>query len=212
MDSSVSQLFWIIIIITVFAASVVKRFLANKAKANARNNAREQEGAGSVKPRPVRQQTKSEWENFLGDMFGVKPVKAQDNRPEIENRPEAKYVEAEAEEEEEEKETITHKSVELKKPEILEESGISEFNSTIEKRHLKSTTEKNAAKQSISESDIFKPLSASGPEYELQTKKRSNVLKNMFRKEGLKNAVIYSEIIGPPVGLRKRSLFRYKNQ
>ncbi|MGR3319297.1 MAG: hypothetical protein ACUZ8O_12570 [Candidatus Anammoxibacter sp.] len=209
MDSGVSQLFWIIIIITVFVASVVKRFLANKAKANARNNAREQEGAGSVKPRPVRQQTTSEWENFLGDMFGVKPVKAQDNRPEIENRPEAKYVEAEAAEE---KETITHESVELEKPGILEESGISEFHSTIEKRHLKSTTEEDAAKQSIFETDIFKPLSVSGSEYELRTKKRSYILKNMFRKEGLKNAIIYSEIIGPPVGLRKRSLFRYKNQ
>ena len=206
MDSGVSQLFWVIIIITIFGASIIKRFLANKAKANARNNAREQDDVDSDRPKPVRrQQTTSEWENFLGDMFGVKPVRAPDDRPKTRNRPEAEHVETK------EKEAIAHESVELEESGILEGSGISEFHSTIEDRHLKSTIEDDAAKQSISGSDIFRPLSASGSEYELHTKKKSEVLNYMSKKEGLKNAIIYSEIIGPPVGLRKRSLFRYKN-
>ncbi|MGR3221052.1 MAG: hypothetical protein ACUZ8H_14745 [Candidatus Anammoxibacter sp.] len=198
MDSGVSQLFWIVIIITVFAASVVKRFLVNKSKTNAKNNIREQDGVGESKP--ARQQTTSEWENFLGDMFGVKPVREPNNRPGIERRPKANHIEAK------EKKQTAHENV------VGEEHGITEFHTTIEDRHLKSSIEVDAAKKSLFESDIFGPLSTSWEEYALRTKKRSEILNNMFKKGGLKDAIIYSEIIGPPVGLRKRSLFWYKHQ
>ena len=88
-----------------------------------------------------------------------------------------------------------------------------EFRAVIEDRHLKSALEKDVFKSTIQDQRIHSTLSESKEAYKKKTSPKQAGIHpyKIHQKEGPKDAIIFSEIIAPPLALRrKRSLFRHR--
>lgn len=201
MEIGILQLFWVVLILVIFIASVVKRYLSNKKSRDrlSRENVRDREQDKSIKLR--KQRGRPEWEDFMSDMFGIEPIQIKTRKPPKKDRAETKQVVT--------KENEYKEYVDKKSPELMEE-GISEFHGTIEDRHIKSQIEEVLKPSAIEPHVISSSFeSEQGYKPEIERKKIKSLHYNIFKKDGLKNAIIYSEIIGSPIGLRKRSIFRH---
>lgn len=199
MEIGILQLFWLVIILVIFIASVVKRYISAKKSRDrlSKENVGNMEEVKRI--RPERQQGRPEWEDFMSDMFGIEPIRVKSQKP-LEN-----VVIRTKKTETEEKKYADEKMEELT------EQGMPEFHATIEDRHIKSKIEEDVLKPSVSEPHVVSASFESGQESkpEIEGKKIKAMPYNIFKENGLKDAIIYSEIIGLPIGLRKRSILRH---
>ena len=192
MEIGLLQLFWLVLIMAIFIVSAIKRYLRNKKSQSKLSNINIREREELKRRKLQDKKVKTGWEEFMSDMLGVEPIEIRPKRPEKEDRPELKHKEKK-------------KKEEVAKTESIEtvESGIREFHTSIEDRHIKSQLEEKVLQPTIAESHIV-PVTTKQKKEKVYTPLSNRI----FRKNGFKEAIIFSEIISTPVVLRKRSRFR----
>ena len=207
MEKGILQIFWVIIIIAILAFNIIKRVSANKKKDRTVNDGRTREDNSYRKDNDRKPVKKIDWENIIGNILGVefdKPQLRKVSSPR-EEFDEADYVDGE-----------TVKDV-IPEDESIE-AGISEFHTSIEDRHLETTlkpeTEFHTSIEDRHLETTLKPeteLDSSNLVHTAKIKhhkdikcKKSRIIKNkILNKHDLQTAIIFSEIIGPPVSRRK---------
>lgn len=201
MEIGLLQLFWLVLIMAIFIASAIKRYLRNRKAQNKLSNVNVREREELKRRRAQDQKSKSGWEDFMSDMFGVEPIEIRTRRPQSEDRRKPRHKEI--------------KKKEKVKTEILEveavESGINEFHSSIEDRHIESQLNENVLQSAIAKPQIVSSVESKAKEeykHQKMQKEYSPIAHSIFRKNGFKEAIIFSEIIGTPVALRKKSRFK----
>ncbi|MCF6149803.1 MAG: hypothetical protein E3K37_14200 [Candidatus Kuenenia sp.] len=200
MEIGILQLIWFVIIIVIFLVSILKHSLNRKSKERLpEEKVRNRQEPGDIHSK--RQKMKPEWQDLLDTVFGNERLQMQTGK-EV-NKTQGQDISAE---------TVENDSAERKAGKSGDQK-IPEFHAAIEDQHLKSDLEKNILKPSIQGQHIYPTLSEFKDEYKKITIPKQTITPSykIHRKGGPKDAIIYSEIIAPPLGLReKRSLFRYR--
>lgn len=182
------QLIWIVLLLVILLVSVIKRIIGQKrGKRLDRVNLGESivKKETSARPRPKERDT--EWERFLRDMLGIEtPVYKTEKEPKEKPVSDSERVADISEKVEIGLEPVSAEK-ELDKPVRIKSK--SHPVPEVEKRHLKPTIEEHYVK-----------VEESGVKME---KEMAVAPFNLFKKVGLKDAIVYSEIIGPPLAKRK---------
>ncbi|MBE7547887.1 MAG: hypothetical protein K8F34_14080 [Candidatus Kuenenia stuttgartiensis] len=200
MEIGILQLIWFVFIVVILLASIIKRSLNRKSQERfSGKNVRRREESRDINS--GKQQGKSGWQDFLDTMSGNEHLPVQTQKKVKGGQRQATYSETMANES---AESRAVKSEAHKTP---------EFRAVIEDRHLKSAPEKDVFKSTIQGQRIHSTLSESKEAYKKKTSPKQAGIHpyKIHQKEGPKDAIIFSEIIAPPLALRrKRSLFRHR--
>lgn len=197
MEIGILQLIWFVFIVVILLASIIKRSLNRKSQERfSGKNVRRREESRDINS--GKQQGKSGWQDLLDTMYGNERLPVQTQRKVKRGLRQATYSETTANES---AESRTVKSEGQKTP---------EFRAVIEDRHLKSALEKDVFKSTIQGQRIHSTKEA----YKKKTSPKQAGIHpyKIHQKEGPKDAIIFSEIIAPPLAFRrKRSLFRHRH-
>ncbi|QII13670.1 hypothetical protein KsCSTR_42910 [Candidatus Kuenenia stuttgartiensis] len=200
MEIDILQLIWFVFIVVILLAGIIKRSLNRKSQERfSGNNVRRREESRDINS--GKQQGKSGWQDLLDTMYGNEHLPVQTQKKVKGGQRQATYSETMANES---AESRAVKSEARKTP---------EFRAVIEDRHLKSAPEKDVFKSTIQGQRIHSTLSESKEAYKKKTSPKQAGIHpyKIHQKEGPKDAIIFSEIIAPPLALRrKRSLFRHR--
>ena len=194
MEIGFTQLFWVVIILAVFLVSAIKRFKRQKQEAQLANGEDEIDESGEIETdRPGNRQKSSNWDSFISEALGLEPEHVQIRKPD--NKEPGKLYVPEIETE---NESIVAESDETKKDRDAVGTDVQE----LANHHLTSNIEENAFGSTFDESDSGKPGTVCLKETGYcKTEKTGSYV---IDRSSLKKAIIYSEIIGPPVSLRSR--------
>ncbi len=200
MEVGILQLFWIFLFLAILAFNVIKRVSANKKKENTIKGRKTVDDEGYRKDKEIKPAKKIEWESIIGNIFGV----------EFDN-PQLKRVRA-PREEVEELEEAEHVDTEKRHDVVVDDDSmkaeISELHSSIEDRHIDTITGDTILDTTLKpekESDSVYHVNVPENNYNKEAKIRKVIRNKILSKNDLKTAIIFSEIIGPPVSRRKRS-------
>ncbi|MDR4508107.1 MAG: hypothetical protein MRJ65_07715 [Candidatus Brocadiaceae bacterium] len=200
MEIGILQLIWFVFIVVIFLASIIKRSLNRKSQERLPGkNVRKREENKDIDS--GKQQRKPGWQEFLATLYGNESIPVQIQKKIERRQKQATYSEAM---ENESAESNTAPSEDRKTP---------EFHAKIEDRHLTSDLEKKVLKSSIQDQHIHSKFSELQDEGKKKTRPRQTVAHSLkiHQKGGPKDAIIFSEIIAPPLGLRRnRSIFRHR--
>ncbi len=195
MEIGFTQLFWAVIILAVFLVSAIKRFKRQKQEAQLTNGEDEIDESGEMETdRPGNRQKKSNWDSFISEALGLEPQHVQIKKPD--NNEEArKLYEPEIETE--------HESIVAETDETEEQwDAVGTDTQELVNLHLTSNIEGNTLGSSFDLSDSDEP--GTGYLKEPGYCKTGKTGSYFMDRSSLKKAIIYSEIIGPPVSLRSR--------
>ncbi len=197
MDSKLSQLFWFAVILIVIIFNIIKFIKKQKPDDN---QSRELKRRAGQKPITARRkpEKKMEWDSFVTGILGFEQperpvrrvVKAKPKPAKQAPLPEAERIEAEKE----------VKPLDYNSHDIGSGRLANKLETSIEGREMESFVESHHLETSIDTFGVEEPDAT----YAIKRKSKKRYLQNFLREGGLKEAVIFAEIIGPPASKKRR--------
>lgn len=183
MKTDISQLIWLAIILIIFFSSIIKRLLSKRSKDKpAKRDVSKYDKRTEVKH--GKQKTQMEWLDFVTNVLGLETPQVEIRR-QNENSESELYDHAIRKQEDQKAEQLDITHSEIKKQQ-LETTITAPFTSSIQDEY-------------------------GDKEEDKRDKSKINILDNIATKGTLKNAIIFSEIIRPPVSKRKKTIGRHNS-
>lgn len=219
METGILQLFWVIVIVTIFAATLVKRLFNNK-KGDQQARRSGSERKDIVRPEPGKRRLMHEWQDMVDDMLDRESMRTQQTEPRSSRRRLTEDVAVDENDsgynnrvEEDETKDDEAGDMDADRVPSDQHGNVSEFHATIEDRHIKPSIDDVTANHSA----IYTPpiLSTSFEHEEKRgkiKKTRRSPIHAILARDGLRNAIIYAEIIGLPKGLKRKGEHYHVNR
>lgn len=195
MEIGFTQLFWLVIILTVFVLSVLKRFKQQKQKDKITDKSVEE----FTEDEPEEFKYRLDLNSFVNKALGLetihdKPIIKKNSNTRLPNKTETNSEKIVTE--------IENTSFNNNNDHTITDK----LHSTIKEQHLHSPIGNSSFGPSFNKPSADGVLIHS---YETQNNAYEQINKrkiNVFENDSLKKAIIFSEIISPPISLRKRKL------
>ena len=208
MKTDISQLIWLAIILIILFSSIIKRILSQRSKGKpAKRNVSEYDKRPEIKPE--KQKNQMGWQDFITNVFGLETPQVQIRRQNENGESEFHDHTIRKQEDKKTKQSdshvdSSHNAIGGSNYHDPVKPHIQNLKTSIEGRHINSKVEKQQLETTITDHFISSTQAEYGNNEEKRDKNKINILDKIATKGVLKNAIIFSEIIRPPVSKRKR--------